>query len=76
MSDTAVARVKTNTESIYTVVNDHASLALLGSTHKHVLSQNGMVKVDTSKFAALATTVDTTDTRLVMNAIRGHKNKL
>ena len=76
MSDTAVARVKTNTESIYTVINGHASLALLGSTHKHVLSQSGTVKLDTSKFAALATTVDTTDTRLVMNAIRGHKNKL
>jgi hypothetical protein len=52
LKDDAKARVKTNTKSIYTVVNDHANLKLIGTTENHISQTNKLAKVDVKKFAA------------------------
>ena len=52
LKDDAKARVKTNTKSIYTVVNDHANLKLIGTTENHISQTNKLAKVDVNKFAA------------------------
>lgn len=55
LKDDAVARIKANTESLYTVINGHSNLELLGSTGKHILKHNGIGKLNADKFAALET---------------------
>ncbi|SEA48377.1 GIN domain-containing protein [Pedobacter hartonius] len=52
LKDDASARVKANTESIYTVINDRANLELIGKTDKHIYEIAGIAKMDTDKFAA------------------------
>ena len=52
LKDDAKARVKTNTKSIYTVVNDRANLKLIGTTENHISQTNKLAKVDVNKFAA------------------------
>jgi len=53
LKDQANARVKANTESLYTVVNDQAKLELLGTSGNHVSKMAVLAKLDTDKFAAL-----------------------
>jgi len=52
LKDDASARVKANTGSIYTVINDRANLELIGKTDKHIYEIAGIAKMDTDKFAA------------------------
>ncbi|WP_158799267.1 GIN domain-containing protein [Pedobacter sp. L105] len=51
----ASARVKVKTESLYTVINDHANLQLIGTSDNHISKISGLAKMDTNKFAALKT---------------------
>lgn len=51
----AVARIKTNTESLYTVISDHGNLELLGTTKNHILKACKVAKLKMDKFAALQT---------------------
>jgi len=68
LKDNAVATIKANTESLYTVINDHASLELMGSTQTHYLKTDGMAKLKADKFAALVIQPDSSEnTSLVMN---------
>jgi hypothetical protein len=55
LKDNAKARVKTNTKSIYTVVNDNANLKLIGTTENHISQTNELARVDVNKFAASKT---------------------
>lgn len=55
LKDNATARVKATTESLYTVIDDHAKLELIGKSANHVSKLAGLAKLDTDKFAALTT---------------------
>ncbi|WP_158798690.1 GIN domain-containing protein [Pedobacter sp. L105] len=69
LKDEAVAMIKTTTESLYSVINDHASLELLGSTQTHILRANRLAKLKTDKFAAVVTQPDSSGTEdLAMNS--------
>jgi len=53
--DDAIGKLKTYTEGLYTVISDHANLELLGTTAVHTLNTDNIARLDTGKFAALAT---------------------
>jgi len=72
LKDEAVARVKANTESLYTVINDHANLELLGSTGNHILKTDGVATLNTEKFAAVQTNIVPSEDVVAMN---GHRAK-
>lgn len=55
LKDEAQARVRAITESLYTAINDKASLELIGSTDLHMYESGCMDKINTKKFAALKT---------------------
>lgn len=55
LSDDATARIKANTESLYTVINDSAKLELAGTTDNHIAESDGIANLDTQKFAAVKT---------------------
>ena len=55
LKDDAKARVKAQTESLYSVVNNQAALELLGSTGTHIIKSEGLGKLNVEKFAALKT---------------------
>jgi len=55
LKDDAKARVKAATESLYTVIDGHAKLELIGTSDSHVTKMTGLAKIDTDKFAALKT---------------------
>lgn len=61
MKDDAKARIKAQTESLYTAVDNQASLELLGSTGTHIMRYEGMGKVKMDKFAALKTSRELSD---------------
>jgi hypothetical protein len=67
LRDNATARIKANTESLYTVTSDHANLELLGTTQKHIVKTNGIAIMNTEKFAALVTNHESADTETAMN---------
>ncbi|WP_158798688.1 GIN domain-containing protein [Pedobacter sp. L105] len=68
LRDDAVARIKANTESLYTVTDGRGNLELLGSTAKYTLKTNGIAKLNTNKFDAKATTY--LPTAIVMANVR------
>lgn len=55
LKDEARARVKANTESLYTVIMGKAHLELLGTTNNHILKSDGIACLNTERFAALKT---------------------
>jgi len=55
LKDNASARVKATTTSLYTSINDHAKLELIGTSESHVSRLAGLAKMDTDQFAALKT---------------------
>lgn len=67
----ARVRIKASTESLYTVVNDNASLELRGNTALHIAETDGIGTLKTEKFAALKTeTKEPLIKSLVMNSHR------
>lgn len=68
LRDDATANIKTNTESLYTTIDDHASLELQGKTAKHIVKTNGSAVLKANKFAALATSHESIDADVAMNA--------
>jgi hypothetical protein len=68
LKDDAKVRVKTNTKSIYTVVNDHANLKLIGTTENHISHTNKLAKVDVNKFAASNTQMVSSPTAIAAAA--------
>lgn len=68
LKDNATARIKTTTESLYTVINGHADLELLGSTENHILKTDGFARLKTEKFAASATQREPLESGLVKTA--------
>lgn len=55
LHDQATACIKAKTVSLYTVINDHAQLELLGSTEEHIIRTEGIARLKTDHFAALKT---------------------
>jgi len=55
LKDDASASVKATTESLYTVIDDHANLTLIGTSDNHVNKMAASANIDTDKFAALKT---------------------
>jgi len=55
LKDDAKARIKAATESLYTVIDGHSKLELIGTSDSHVTKMTGLAKIDTDKFAALKT---------------------
>jgi len=53
LKDDASARVKATTTSLYTSINDHAKLELIGTAESHVSRLTGVARMDTDQFAAL-----------------------
>jgi putative autotransporter adhesin-like protein len=74
LKDEATAKVKANTQSIYTVINDRANLQLLGTTGKHIYERADIAKMDTAKFAAVETENARSLTEVVALNIKG-RNK-
>ncbi|MCX2481652.1 DUF2807 domain-containing protein [Pedobacter sp. MC2016-15] len=66
LRDNATARIKANTLSIYTVVNDRADLELLGNSEKHIIKTQGTATMNTERFAALVTNHEQPDTETAM----------
>lgn len=64
--DNAVASIKAKTESLYTVVNDHASLELKGYTANHIIKTDGLAILKTDGLAALKTDRVTPDADVAM----------
>ena len=55
LKDEAKARVKATTESLYTVIDGHAKLELIGTSDNHITKTTALAKIDTDRFAALKT---------------------
>jgi len=67
LRDNATARVRANTESLYTMLDGKAKLELVGSTGNHILKSGDMAILNTEKFAALLTNEMTPDADVAMN---------
>ena len=63
LSDEAKAEIKTNTESIYTVVDNYATLKLKGATQNHTLANSTTSEIVIDKFASASTVVNTIDNK-------------
>lgn len=58
----ASAEINTSSESLYTVISDHADLKLSGSTDQHTLVMGKSPKLTIDKFAALKTNISSIET--------------
>lgn len=65
----AHADIHTNTEGLYTVINDNADLKLSGSTDQHTLVMGKFQKLTMDKFAALKTNISQTEITAVEKEI-------
>jgi hypothetical protein len=71
LKDEATAKVKANTQSIYTVINDQANLQLIGTTGKHIYEISDISQMNTAKFAATETQNSKSLTEAVALNIKG-----
>lgn len=55
LKDYAVAQVKANTESLYTLITGQADLKLLGNTAEHIAQSGNETRMNTQRFAAVKT---------------------
>ena len=55
LKENATAEINSDTESLYTVIQDHADLKLSGATKKHTLVMGKTQKLNLNKFAAVQT---------------------
>ncbi|MCZ4245725.1 GIN domain-containing protein [Pedobacter punctiformis] len=62
LNGNAHAEINTSTESLYTVIKDHADLKLSGSTDNHTLIMDKTPSLTIDKFAALKTNISPTET--------------
>ncbi|WP_431291867.1 GIN domain-containing protein [Pedobacter sp. P26] len=62
LKENAVAEINSDTESLYTVIEDNADLKLSGATEKHTLVMSKTPKLNLDRFAALTTEVSNPDT--------------
>lgn len=69
LRDNATARIKANTESLYTVVNNHANLELLGATAIHIVKTDGIAIVNTNKLVAVTTNHEPQETEVAVNTM-------
>jgi len=60
----AVAKINSNTESLYTVIEDHSDLKLSGATQNHNLVMGRTQKLDLDRFSASKTEMNTPETIL------------
>ncbi|MBE5321594.1 DUF2807 domain-containing protein [Pedobacter sp. MR2016-19] len=58
----AVADVNSDTESLYTIIENNADLKLSGATEKHTLVMGKTPKLNLDRFAALTTEMSSPDT--------------
>lgn len=65
----AVARIKTHSESLYTVISDRGNLELMGTTNSHILKACKVAKLKMDKFAALQTERVTHESEMAANDI-------
>lgn len=74
LKDDARARVKATTQSLYTVVTDHAQLKLIGNSVNHISNRTGFAKVNTDQFAALnIESVASSEGAVALNASKNRK---
>ncbi|WP_293789566.1 DUF2807 domain-containing protein [uncultured Pedobacter sp.] len=59
LSGEAVAAIDSNTEGLYTVIEDLADLKLSGATQEHILVMGSTPKLNLDRFAALKTQMST-----------------
>jgi len=59
LTGNAVAKINSNTESLYTVIEDHSDLKLSGATQNHSLVMGRTQKLDLDRFSALKTELNT-----------------
>ena len=64
----AVAEINSDTESLYTVIENHADLKLSGATEKHTLVMGRTQKLNLDRFAALTTEMSSPDTNAAQTA--------
>jgi len=64
----AVAEINSDTESLYTVIENHADLKLSGATEKHTLVMGRTQKLNLDRFAALTTEMSSPDTNALQTA--------
>ncbi|MFD2582266.1 GIN domain-containing protein [Pedobacter vanadiisoli] len=57
LNGNATAEINSNTESLYTVIEDHADLKLSGATGEHILVMGATPKLNLDRFAAMKTKV-------------------
>ncbi|WP_343524580.1 DUF2807 domain-containing protein [Pedobacter sp.] len=61
LEENAVAEINSDTESLYTVIENNADLKLSGATEKHTLVMGRTPKLNLDRFAALTTETGNTD---------------
>lgn len=66
LKDNATARIKADTRSIYTVINDKADLELLGTSEKHIIRAHSTATMNTERFAAVVTNHEQGETETAM----------
>lgn len=66
LKDNATARIKADTYSLYTVIDDKANLELLGTSEKHIIKAHGAAIMNTERFAALVTSSEQPETETAM----------
>jgi Putative auto-transporter adhesin, head GIN domain len=62
LKENAVAEINSDTESLYTVIENNADLKLSGATEKHTLVMGKTPKLNLDRFAALTTETSNPDT--------------
>jgi len=73
LKGSAKADINSNTEGLYTVIEDNAYLTLSGSTDDHTLVMGKTQKLTIDKFAALKTSISSIETAAVETKIAANK---
>ncbi|QPH39729.1 GIN domain-containing protein [Pedobacter endophyticus] len=73
LKGSAKADINSNTEGLYTVIEDNAYLTLSGSTDDHTLVMGKTQKLTIDKFAALKTTISSIETAAIETKMAANK---
>ncbi|MFD2581451.1 GIN domain-containing protein [Pedobacter vanadiisoli] len=68
LNENAVAEINSDTESLYTVIENNADLKLSGATEKHTLVMGRTPKLNLDRFAALTTEMSNPDANALQTA--------
>ncbi|MBO9674296.1 MAG: DUF2807 domain-containing protein [Sphingobacteriaceae bacterium] len=68
LNENAVAEINSDTESLYTVIENNADLKLSGATERHTLVMGRTPKLNLDRFAALTTEMSNPDSNALQTA--------